>query len=174
MIFRKIIRQSKNLRALPASICLESTELLGDRSSCRSSGGPEPPGSGWQIRPRAPPSLRISGLPSGKAPSMSEAISHVTEKETNVKSQCHDTGDAVICLWFAPATARMAILTCGDFGTWKTSGISAKRCGTRPRRRSWQGASEQKAPENAYSTEMPCPARLAIFKRDCAASLARG
>jgi hypothetical protein len=32
-----------------------STELFGDRSSCRSSGGPEPPGSGWQIRPQAAP-----------------------------------------------------------------------------------------------------------------------
>jgi len=54
---------SKSLRALLASICLESTALRGDRSSCRPSGGPEPPGSGWQIRPQAPPSLRLSGLP---------------------------------------------------------------------------------------------------------------
>ena len=41
------------------SICLESTELLGDRSSCRPSGGPEPPGNGLRDRAQAPHSLRI-------------------------------------------------------------------------------------------------------------------
>ncbi len=32
-------------------------------------GAPEPPGNGLQIRPQAPLPLRLSGLPSGKAPS---------------------------------------------------------------------------------------------------------
>ena len=51
---------------------VQLSELLAVRSSCRTSGTPEPPGCGLQIRPRAPPLLRFSGLPSGKAPSMSE------------------------------------------------------------------------------------------------------
>jgi hypothetical protein len=51
---------------------VQSSELLADRSLCRPSGAPEPPECGLQIRPRVPHSLRFSGLPSGKAPSMSE------------------------------------------------------------------------------------------------------
>jgi hypothetical protein len=57
---------------LPRLGPIQCCELLADRSLCRPSGAPEPPGCGVQIRPRAPPSLRFSGLPSGKAPSMSE------------------------------------------------------------------------------------------------------
>ena len=66
----------------------------GDRSSCRSSGGPEPPGSGWHIRPQAPPPLRFSGMPSGKAPSMSEVVTYVTEMGTIVKSRVSDVETA--------------------------------------------------------------------------------
>jgi hypothetical protein len=41
---------------LPARpCCLRLSTLRADRSLCRSTGDPEPPGSGWQIRARAPP-----------------------------------------------------------------------------------------------------------------------
>jgi len=38
---------------------VQSSELLADRSFCRPSSAPEPPGCGLQIRPRAPPLLRF-------------------------------------------------------------------------------------------------------------------
>ena len=41
--------ETRSNKRYPFRSVSSSTELLGDRSSCRSSGGPEPPGSGWQI-----------------------------------------------------------------------------------------------------------------------------
>jgi hypothetical protein len=44
---------------LPVVSLSKSCELLADRSFCRPSGAPEPPGSGLQIRARAPHSLHF-------------------------------------------------------------------------------------------------------------------
>ena len=38
-----------------AKQCLRLSTLRADRSFCRPTGDPEPPGSGWHIRARAPP-----------------------------------------------------------------------------------------------------------------------
>src|SRR5262249_47620449 len=59
---------------LPARLsCLRLSTLRADRSFCRPTGDPEPPGSGWHIRARAPPlAIVLQACPSGKAPSVSE------------------------------------------------------------------------------------------------------
>jgi hypothetical protein len=61
---------------LPAwPFCRRLSTLRADRSFCRSTGDPEPPGSGWHIRARAPPLASVfQACPSGKAPSMSEVL----------------------------------------------------------------------------------------------------
>jgi hypothetical protein len=46
---------------------------------------PAPPGSGWQIRPQAPPSLRPSGLPFRKGALDERGGGYVTETKTIVK-----------------------------------------------------------------------------------------
>jgi hypothetical protein len=53
---------------------VQSSELLADRSFCRPSGAPKPPGSGLQIRSRAPPLLRFSGMPRESDPRMSKVV----------------------------------------------------------------------------------------------------
>jgi hypothetical protein len=47
----------------------------------------EPPGSEWQIRPQAPPSLRFSGLPFRKGALHERGGGNVTEKRTFVKER---------------------------------------------------------------------------------------
>ncbi len=44
---------------MPVVSLSQSCELLADRSLCRPSGAPKPPGCGLQIRPRAPHSLHV-------------------------------------------------------------------------------------------------------------------
>jgi hypothetical protein len=55
--------------------CVALSTLRADRSFCRSTGDPEPPGSGWQIR-RAGTAARSASTAclSGKAPSVSEMM----------------------------------------------------------------------------------------------------
>jgi len=60
--------------------------LRADRSFCRSTGAPEPPGNGSQsIRARGPHSLRLPKVPSRKAPSTSEMKAYVTQSVTEIK-----------------------------------------------------------------------------------------
>ena len=73
----RVSRRRTLLSVLPAwPDCLRLSTLRADRSFCRSTGDPEPPGSGWHIRARAPPLASVlQACPSGKAPSMSEVVS---------------------------------------------------------------------------------------------------
>jgi hypothetical protein len=56
-------------RALPAPACPSPANIVADRSSCRPGVFPKPPGSGVQIRPREPLSLRLQECPRGSVPS---------------------------------------------------------------------------------------------------------
>jgi hypothetical protein len=79
-----------SLSVLPAwPFRLRLSTLRADRSFCRSTGDPEPPGSGWHIRARAPLLASVfQACPSGKAPSMTRGDRHVTVSVTPCKS-CH-------------------------------------------------------------------------------------
>jgi hypothetical protein len=72
---------------LPAwPFCLQLSTLRADRSFCRSTGDPGPPGSGWHIRRAGTaPRSAFQACPSGKAPSVSEMSQDVTEMGTIVK-----------------------------------------------------------------------------------------
>jgi hypothetical protein len=64
----------------------ELSTLRADRSFCRPTGDPEPPGNGWHIRARAPPLASVfQACPSGKAPSAWRGRQQVTDMETVVK-----------------------------------------------------------------------------------------
>jgi hypothetical protein len=63
--------------------CLRLSTLRADRSFCRSTGDPEPPGSGWHIRRAGTaPRFRVSGLPFRKGALNARGGWHVTEMGT--------------------------------------------------------------------------------------------
>ena len=83
----RVSRRRTLLSVLPAwPSCLRLSTLRADRSFCRSTGDPEPPGSGLAY-PRAgtAPRFRLSGLPFRKGALNARGGWHVTEMGTNVK-----------------------------------------------------------------------------------------
>src|SRR6185437_832692 len=63
---------------------------------------------GWQIRPRAPPSLRFSGLPFRKGALHERGSGYVTIMGTNVKDRRHNTSDVMISACVAAERALSA------------------------------------------------------------------
>jgi hypothetical protein len=65
--------------------------LRADRSLCRSTGDPKPPGSGWQ-NPRAgtAPRIRCLGMPSGTAPCTKRGDYAITETVTKCQGKSDD------------------------------------------------------------------------------------
>ena len=71
--------------------------LRADRSLCRSTGDPKPPGSGWQ-NPRAgtAPRIRCLGMPSGTAPCTKRGDYAITETGTRCQGKSDGARSAIM------------------------------------------------------------------------------
>jgi hypothetical protein len=88
--------------------------LRADRSSCRSTGDPEPPGSGWQKSARGDRiSLRCYGMPSGTAPLNERDGSGYRHRHGEVKGIgifADETTRFASCVWLETRGTRMILI----------------------------------------------------------------